>query len=53
MEKKMTVDEFLNEMSNYYEAYYEDQEGFDSIDDAAGLIDLALKFYEQRRGSRW
>lgn len=53
MEDKMTVKQFLDEMEIYYEAYYEDKEGFDNKDDVAAVIDLAFKFYEQHRGKKY
>lgn len=44
------VNKFLNELEIYYEAYYEDEEGFDNSDDVVAIINLSLTFYEQQRG---
>lgn len=52
MKDKMTVEEFLNEMKEYYDAYYENTKGFDNSDDIVAVLDLSFKFYEQRRGNK-
>lgn len=48
----MTLKEFLNKIEEYYEAYYEGKEGFESNDDLVGILDLAFTFYESKTGKK-
>lgn len=50
MKDKMTIKEFLDKLKDCYDAYYDNEEGFDNLDDVASIIDLSLEFYEQHRG---
>lgn len=43
---------FINEMEDYYESYYDEEEGFDNRDDIGAVVDLAMSLFENITGKK-